>query len=176
MLELKQVWPEQYALRYREKGYWRGETMFGFLAQRTRETPDHIAVIGGGQRWTYAGLLERANENAARFLALGLRPGERVVVQLPNIPEFLSVVFALFRANQFVRFWLTSTPALPDTALAAAQTKGRERYEGFVEALGRRLARRRRLADEVSQDVAAVGGGQRSDPAGVGTPGDSSPA
>lgn len=99
MLELKQVWPEKYALRYREKGYWRGETMFGFLAQRARETPDRIAVIGGGQRWTYAGLLERANENAARFLALGLRPGERVVVQLPNIPEFLSVVFGLFRAN-----------------------------------------------------------------------------
>ena len=42
--------------------------------------------------------------------------------------------------------------ALPDTALAAAQTKGRERYEGFVEALGRRLARGRKLADEVSRD------------------------
>jgi predicted transcriptional regulator len=53
----------------------------------------------------------------------------------------------------FVRFWLTSTPALPDIALAAAQTKGRERYEGFVEALGRRLARGRKLADEVSRDV-----------------------
>jgi hypothetical protein len=54
----------------------------------------------------------------------------------------------------FVRFWLTSTPALPDTALAAAQTKGRERYEGFVEALARRLARGRKLADEVVRDVA----------------------
>ena len=55
----------------------------------------------------------------------------------------------------FVRFWLTSTaPPLPDTAeLAAAQTKGRERYDGFVEALGRRLARGRKLADEVSRDV-----------------------
>ena len=38
----------------------------------------------------------------------------------------------------FVRFWLTSTPPLPDTAQPAAQAKGRERYEGFVEALGRR--------------------------------------
>ena len=56
----------------------------------------------------------------------------------------------------FVRFWLTSTPALPDTALAAAQTKGRERYDGFVEALGRRLARGRKLADEVSRDVEAT--------------------
>jgi hypothetical protein len=53
----------------------------------------------------------------------------------------------------FVRFWLTSTPPLPDTALPAAQAKGRERYEGFVEALGRRLARGRTLADEVVTDI-----------------------
>jgi hypothetical protein len=56
----------------------------------------------------------------------------------------------------FIRFWLTSTPPLPDAALAAAQIKGRERYDGFVEALGRRLARGRKLADEVSRDVDAV--------------------
>jgi hypothetical protein len=53
----------------------------------------------------------------------------------------------------FVRFWLTSTPPLPDTVAAAAQSKGRERYEGFVEALGRRLARGLKLADEVSLDL-----------------------
>jgi hypothetical protein len=57
----------------------------------------------------------------------------------------------------FVRFWLTTTPPLPDTAQAAAQLKGRERYEGFVEALGRRLARGRTLADEVVTDVAIDG-------------------
>jgi hypothetical protein len=56
----------------------------------------------------------------------------------------------------FVRFWLTSTPPLPDSALPAAQLKGRERYEGFVEALGRRLARGRKLADEISQDINAT--------------------
>ena len=55
----------------------------------------------------------------------------------------------------FIRFWLTSTPPLPDTAQAAAQTKGRERYEGFLEALGRRLARGRTLADEVVRDISA---------------------
>jgi hypothetical protein len=52
-----------------------------------------------------------------------------------------------------VRFWLTSTPALPDGALAAAQTKGRERYEGFVEAIIRRLARGRKLSDVISNDT-----------------------
>jgi len=64
----------------------------------------------------------------------------------------------------FVRFWLTSTPALPDTVLAAAQTKGRERYDGFVEALGRRLARGRKLADEVSRDVEATASESEPEP------------
>jgi predicted transcriptional regulator len=55
----------------------------------------------------------------------------------------------------FVRFWLTATPPLPDTAQLAAQAKGRERYEGFVEALGRRLAKGRTLAREIADDIAA---------------------
>ena len=53
----------------------------------------------------------------------------------------------------FVRFWLTHTPPLPDTAQAAAQSKGRERYEGFVEALGRRLSRGKSLLDEITREA-----------------------
>ena len=34
----------------------------------------------------------------------------------------------------FVRFWLTVTPQLPPEAHAAAQTKGSERFQSFVEA------------------------------------------
>ncbi len=63
----------------------------------------------------------------------------------------------------FVRFWLTSTPPLPDAAQPAAQAKGRERYEGFVEALGRRLARGRKLADEIIRDVGAQEASRNSD-------------
>ena len=64
----------------------------------------------------------------------------------------------------FVRFWLISTPPLPDTVLAAAQTKGRERYEGYVEALGRRLARGRKLVDEVIRDVEATASEDEPEP------------
>ncbi len=45
----------------------------------------------------------------------------------------------------FVRFWLTSNPPLPDATAAAAQAKGKERYDDFVEALARRLATTERL-------------------------------
>jgi len=53
----------------------------------------------------------------------------------------------------FVRFWLTTTPPLPDTALAAAQANGRERYRGFVAALGRRMEKGQSLAREISDEA-----------------------
>lgn len=53
----------------------------------------------------------------------------------------------------FVRFWLTHTPPLPDTAQTAAQIKGRERYEGFIEAVGRRLAHGTSLLDELAREI-----------------------
>jgi hypothetical protein len=52
----------------------------------------------------------------------------------------------------FVRAWLTATPPLADSAQAAAQAKGRERYDSFVEALGRRLQSGRSLAKEIVED------------------------
>jgi hypothetical protein len=53
----------------------------------------------------------------------------------------------------FVRFWLTTTPALPDEARAAAQASGYERYRGFIEALGRRIDKGQGLFVEIAQDI-----------------------
>jgi hypothetical protein len=53
----------------------------------------------------------------------------------------------------FIRFWLTVTPPLPADAQAVAQVKGRERYESFIEALGRRLANGAKLSQEIPNDV-----------------------
>lgn len=55
----------------------------------------------------------------------------------------------------FIRFWLTSTPALPEHSRPAARAKGGERYDRFVEALGRRLASGSSVLKEVSIDVQA---------------------
>lgn len=52
-----------------------------------------------------------------------------------------------------IRAWLTATPPLADSAQAAAQAKGRERYESFIETLGRRLQSGRSLAKEVAEDI-----------------------
>ena len=53
----------------------------------------------------------------------------------------------------FIRFWLTSNPPLPETALPAAQAMGKERWERFVESLSRRMEMGPRLAKELSEDL-----------------------
>lgn len=58
----------------------------------------------------------------------------------------------------FVRYWLTITPPLPSEDQAAAQAKGRERFEGFIEMLGRRLQSGESFLKEIPEDIAPSAG------------------
>jgi predicted transcriptional regulator len=60
----------------------------------------------------------------------------------------------------FVRFWLTTNPPLPEPAHAAARAQAGERYDAFVAALGRRLAKGPKVREEISEDVAGVPGAE----------------
>ncbi|MBS0989545.1 CopG family transcriptional regulator [Acetobacter okinawensis] len=53
----------------------------------------------------------------------------------------------------FIRFWLTTTPPLPEPAARAARAQAGARYDNFVAALGRRLAHGPRLQQEIPDDV-----------------------
>ena len=85
--------------------------------------------------------------------ALGRRL-DRLVRQVERLER--NVVISNEALALFVRFWLTATLPVPDAAQPAAQAKGRERYEGYVAALGRRLAKGRTLASELSHDLASA--------------------
>jgi predicted transcriptional regulator len=90
-------------------------------------------------------------DGADRLEAALARRLDRMTRQIERLERHVTISNEALAV--FVRFWLVSTPPLPDTALPAAQAKGRERYQGFVEALGRRLARGRTLAEEIVSDV-----------------------
>src|SRR5215470_19622119 len=88
-------------------------------------------------------------DGADRLEAALARRLDRLTRQIERLERHITIsneALALF-----VRFWLTATPPLPDAAQPAAQAKGRERYEGYIDSLGRRLAKGRTLADEISQ-------------------------
>lgn len=56
----------------------------------------------------------------------------------------------------FVRTWMAATPSLPDAAQAAARARGRDRYERFVQNLGRRLASGRSFTRELAFELEAA--------------------
>ena len=90
-------WPEHLQQEYRAKGYWSDEPLGELLQQSAAAAFKRTAIIAGDKHWSYQLLNERANQLAAGFLNLGLQPGARVVVQLPNSGELFEVLFALFR-------------------------------------------------------------------------------
>lgn len=89
--------PAEFAERYRREGYWRGEVLGNLLRDWAARAGDRTALVTRDGRWTYRELDQRADRIAAGLAEAGLRAGDRVVVQLPNGPDFPVVSVALFR-------------------------------------------------------------------------------
>lgn len=69
------------------------------LHARLGEDADRVALQSGTARWTY-GQLTRAVESTARALrACGVTPGDRVMICLPNSPEFVVAFLAITSAG-----------------------------------------------------------------------------
>ncbi|MET9374526.1 AMP-binding protein [Streptomyces sp. NPDC002992] len=108
MLEGCTPWPAATAERYRREGLWTG-TDLGSLPRAWAETyGSATALVAGETRISYTELADRVDRRAAGFVRQGVEPGDRIVLQLPNVPEFVEVAFALFRAGAKPVFSLTS--------------------------------------------------------------------
>lgn len=99
-------WPAEFAERYRAAGYWQGEALGEILRRGAADHSERTALVCGDRRWTYQALDARVDRVAAGLLALGLKAGDRVVLQLPNLAEFVLSVFALFRIGALPVFAL----------------------------------------------------------------------
>ncbi|KZE79836.1 2,3-dihydroxybenzoate-AMP ligase [Paenibacillus elgii] len=99
-------WPQELADFYRDTGCWQGETFGEMLRGRAAAYGDRIAVVSGTSRISYAELDARVDRLAAGFYKLGIRQDDKVILQLPNIAEFIEVCFALFRLGALPVFAL----------------------------------------------------------------------
>jgi 2,3-dihydroxybenzoate-AMP ligase len=88
-------WPDEFARRYIEAGLWEGITVAEMVERAARRQPQKTAVVHGETRIAYDELIRTAKVLASELVRLGLQPQDRVVVQLPNGPEFVSLYLAL---------------------------------------------------------------------------------
>jgi len=80
---------------YKRLGWW-GDLTFGDILDRAADRyPDKEAFVDGDSRLTFAQARDRVNRLAVSLMNMGIKPMDRVLVQLPNWNEFVSVYFAL---------------------------------------------------------------------------------
>ena len=111
---------------------------------RTRKVPQGAIVEAALTSFLSPDGADRLEAALARRLDRISRQADRLEWNVELTNETLAL---------FIRFWLTNNAPLPDTALAAAQAMGKERWERFVEALSRKMELGTRLSREISRDV-----------------------
>ena len=74
-------------------------TLDRLLAAQASAYPDRAFLTDGDERWTYAQAQTAADSLAGAFRRLGLEPGDRLAVLLPNLPAFVLALFAAAKAR-----------------------------------------------------------------------------
>lgn len=87
--------PPEFAARYREKGYWRDQSLAQEFDVVYKKFADRTVLIDGDRSFTYAELDTVTSNLALNLLEIGLKPLDRVVPTLPNVFEFALLYFAL---------------------------------------------------------------------------------
>jgi long-chain acyl-CoA synthetase len=77
-------------------------TLTDYLADAARERPDAPAILFKGTTLSFADLARLSDTCGAAFAALGVRPGDRVALVLPNCPQFVIAQFGAWKAGAIV--------------------------------------------------------------------------
>jgi non-ribosomal peptide synthetase component E (peptide arylation enzyme) len=80
---------------YTHRRWWTGLTCGGLLDKAADIYPERMAVVDSKARLTYGRLRETADRLAIALLDLGIKPQDRVMLQLPNWHEFAYIYFAI---------------------------------------------------------------------------------
>ncbi|HEY3586665.1 MAG TPA: AMP-binding protein, partial [Myxococcaceae bacterium] len=83
--------PPELAARYRRLGYWRDETLDQVFSELFDRHRDRVALLASDHSITYGELGQRSASMAGALYERGLRPLDRVVLHLPNGPEFVQL-------------------------------------------------------------------------------------
>lgn len=92
-------WPEEFAGAYRKAGFWQGRPLGDIIDQGAAKFPDRIAISFEGRHITYREMGRVVDRLALHLLDMGHKPLDRLILQLPNIPETLFLYFAALKCG-----------------------------------------------------------------------------
>lgn len=84
---------------YEKRRWWLGLTLGDMFDKASDLYPEREALVGSEKRYTYRELRRRVDNLAFNLLARGFQAGDRVLLQLPNWPEFVVAYYGLQKAG-----------------------------------------------------------------------------
>ena len=72
-------------------------TVYELLERRARDRGDQPFLVGLDRTLSASEILASSDEWGDRFQSAGVQPGDRILLKLPNSPEFLGIWFGLAR-------------------------------------------------------------------------------
>jgi long-chain acyl-CoA synthetase len=78
------------------------KTLLDYLSELARDHADTAAILFKGSAMTYRQLEDESTAFAAALAAMGVRPGDRVALLLPNCPQFMVAEFGTWKAGAIV--------------------------------------------------------------------------
>ncbi|HMT22358.1 MAG TPA: AMP-binding protein, partial [Promineifilum sp.] len=73
-----------------------------FLEEGARRVPNNTAMIFQGREVSYAELNSTADTIAAGLAANGFKKGDRAVIYMPNLPQFVMIYYGILKAGGIV--------------------------------------------------------------------------
>lgn len=89
------------------------------LSSAAMRFPARPALVYEGRTWTYAALEQASNQLAHALRGLGVRPGDRALILLPNLPQTVIAFYGVLKAGAVVVF----TTPLSDPGQLARQIR-----------------------------------------------------
>ena len=97
------TFPHEYRRRFVEAGLWLDRTLQSCFDETAQRMPEHVAIVAGERRISFADWADEARRVAAGLVRLGVRKGDIVTVQLPNWPELCVLQIALARIGAVIQ-------------------------------------------------------------------------
>jgi long-chain acyl-CoA synthetase len=93
------IWQKAYVSEVPKSVDFEDLTISEFLSRTAKRFPKRCALTFLGKKISYAELERLANRFANALIKLGVKPGERVGLLLPNVPQIVIAYYGIWRAG-----------------------------------------------------------------------------
>jgi long-chain acyl-CoA synthetase len=128
--EINRIWLKHYDEGVRPNIDYPEIPLYQLLEDTAKKYPDKTALIFFGKKITYRELDEMSDRIAGFLKSLGIKKGDRVILDLPNVPQYVAAYYGILKVGATV---VQCNPLYTEREIRYIQENSEAEYGFFVE-------------------------------------------